>query len=119
VLRNPVTNIATLFGGTDIPEWSVVESGAINDQDYETMFKVYPVAHIDHIQSPILFILGDSDRRVPPSQGLNMFYALRERGIPTAVKMYPKSGHAIVSAELEADLVINSLLWYDQYTQKP
>jgi dipeptidyl aminopeptidase/acylaminoacyl peptidase len=46
-----------------------------------------------------------------------MYYALKEHGVPTAIKVYPKNGHAIAKAESEADGWINAALWYQKYLQ--
>ncbi|PRP85222.1 acylamino-acid-releasing enzyme [Planoprotostelium fungivorum] len=111
-LRNPVTHVASLYCTTDIPEWSLVEAGATHHSQVQKMYDISPFRHVD--QTPTLFILGDSDRRVPPSQGLSMYYALKERGVDTHVKMYPKAGHAIVAAEQDADQAVNAVLWYNR-----
>lgn len=127
VMRNPVTNIAGMLSATDIPDWYAlilhqlvklyyrcfVETGSERSsltadlEDVEKMHKCSPIAHINNIKTPTLFLIGtimgsrnylsykvdvtpinnnfagEVDKRVPPSQGLSMYYALRERSVPT------------------------------------
>jgi len=118
VLRNPVTHVPSLYCSTDIPEWSTVEAGATHPSQVNKMWEISPFKHVDDMKTPTLFILGDSDRRVPPSQGLSLHYAMKERGVETSVKMYPKAGHAIVGAEQDADQAVNTILWYRRYARQ-
>eukprot|EP00959_Pyramimonas_sp_CCMP1952_P346296 7252751-Pyramimonas_sp.AAC.2 len=59
VLRNPVCNIATMVGATDIPDWCYVEAfgkgcapynSVPTPADLERMFEVSPAYHIDKVQ---------------------------------------------------------------------
>jgi len=118
VLRNPVTNIATMIGSTDIPDWCVVESGAKTDQpeiDYETMYRVSPMSRAHLIKAPTLIMLGDSDRRVPPSQGLELYHKLKSLGVETEVKVYPGCSHAISKVDYEGDSLLNAILWFEKH----
>lgn len=35
------------------------------------------------VRAPVLLMLGEDDRRVPPKQGLEYYRALKARGVPT------------------------------------
>ncbi|CAN0575782.1 unnamed protein product, partial [Ectocarpus sp. 12 AP-2014] len=105
-LRNPVTNIASMVTVSDIPDWCYVEAlgcGKYNFDAFKTptagdlheMWKASPVAHIDGVAAPTLVALGAKDRRVPQSQGVEWFHALRSRGVETKLLVYPEDVHAI------------------------
>lgn len=47
------------------------------------MAAVSPIQYIDNITAPTLLTLGMKDRRVPASQGVEMYYALKARGVTT------------------------------------
>lgn len=49
-------------------------------EDYETMRKKSPVAHLDKVITPTMIMLGEDDRRVPPSQGMEFYKALLAKG---------------------------------------
>ncbi len=38
-----------------------------------------PIPHLDQIQVPVLIMIGDADRRVAPSHGIEFYHALRAR----------------------------------------
>ncbi|KAJ3158339.1 hypothetical protein HK101_001350, partial [Irineochytrium annulatum] len=86
VARNPVANIAHMISTTDIPDWCAFECGLAWDKtkvataaDYERMYAASPVSQIDKVKTPTLLMLGDLDRRVPMSQGLDYYRVLKAR----------------------------------------
>jgi acylaminoacyl-peptidase len=125
-LRNPVTNIATMVSATDIPDWCYVET--LNEYDWSqfrpptaeqlvAMWKASPVAHIPKIVAPTLVALGMADRRVPPSQGLEFYFALRSKNGSGATKLlqYAENDHAIDKPTAESDHWINIKQWFDKH----
>lgn len=60
----------------------------------------------------ILIMLGGKDRRVPPSQGFEFFYTLRERSANPSdalrVLVYDNDGHALDGAATEGDVLVTS-----------
>ena len=59
--------------------------------------------------------LGMSDKRVPPSQGIEYFHAMRSKGVPTKLLMYEDDDHAIDKVVSEADHWINIKRWFDEH----
>ena len=86
MLRNPVTDVASMVHLTDIPDWCYVETvgkDAYADlpslETLAAMRAASPVAHVDAVRAPVLVLLGAVDLRVPPTNGLRYAAALRER----------------------------------------
>ena len=52
-----------------------------------------PLHHVEGITAPLLLLQGEEDRVVPPSQAHVMHDALRERGRPVGLVMFPGEGH--------------------------
>eukprot|EP01133_Synstelium_polycarpum_P012852 gene12852-15094_t len=86
VMRNPLS---------DIPDWCFFEAGVeladgatvypvVPDlQQIEKMRNCSPMAHLDNMKAPTLLAIGDSDLRVPPSQGMLLYNSLLQRGVAT------------------------------------
>lgn len=111
VLRNPVINVGCMVATTDIPDWCFAEAG-INDydvrsprvmtpQDYETMYKKSPASVLQNVKAPVLLLLGDGDRRVPPTEGLWYFHHLTALKKQAKVLMFPDVGHALDTFDAE------------------
>jgi dipeptidyl aminopeptidase/acylaminoacyl peptidase len=58
--------------------------------DYETWS---PSNHVKDFRTPALVITGELDYRVPYTQSLAYFTALREMGVPARLVVFPKAGH--------------------------
>jgi len=124
-MRNPVCNIATMVSATDIPDWCYIEAlgpgqykwdafqGPTKDQ-LSTMWEASPISHIKNVVSPTLIAIGKSDKRVPPSQGIEYYHALRSKGIKTKLLLYDNDDHAIDRVQSEADHWINILKWFQE-----
>ena len=109
-LRNPVTNIATMVGVTDIPDWCAVEAGArdanappASPETLATLFRASPASKIDAIDAPVLVAVGLKDRRVPPSQGIEFYHALKKRGKDASLLVYEHDDHALDTQRTNAD----------------
>lgn len=122
--RNPVTNIASMVTATDIPDWCYVEAlglGHYDFADFRTpmkeelaiMWDRSPIAHIQNATAPTLIGLGMKDRRVPPSQGIEYYHALRAKKVPTKLLVYDDCDHAIDGVSSEADFWLNTKCWFD------
>ncbi len=57
--------------------------------------------------TPTLVIHGALDYRVPDTQGLQMFTALRRRGVPARLLYFPDEGHWIGKPD-------NQRLWWTE-----
>uniref|UniRef100_A0A7S0SJ49 Peptidase S9 prolyl oligopeptidase catalytic domain-containing protein n=1 Tax=Mantoniella antarctica TaxID=81844 RepID=A0A7S0SJ49_9CHLO len=108
VLRNPVTDIASMVALTDIPDWCFVET--VGREAYadlpslstlQTMREASPVHHLSKVKAPVLMLLGAVDLRVPPSNGLRYAAALREAGGQCAVRVFPEDSHGLTNPRTE------------------
>lgn len=125
-LRNPVTNVAAMVTVSDIPDWCYIEALGCGKYDFNKfrppkadelniMWKASPVAHVDGVVAPTLIMIGARDRRVPQSQGLEWFHALKSRKVPTKLLVYPEDVHAIDKPASEADAWLNIVLWFNMH----
>ncbi|KAJ1912955.1 hypothetical protein H4219_005402 [Mycoemilia scoparia] len=118
LLRNPVINVGENSVNSDIPDWGWSESGLdhefemprlMDPESYRKMWELSPQQYVDRVVDPVLLNLGDSDRRVPPTQGVFYYYLLKSRGKCTVeCKMYPGVGHPLESVEAQRDCFVYS-----------
>ena len=86
------------------PEWDHRGTYHDNPEGHE---RHNPVLHVDRWKTPMLVVQGELDFRVPLSQGLGAFTALRRRGIPGRLLYFPDENHWVLSPA-------NGLLWHDE-----
>ncbi|MBC9716583.1 serine hydrolase [Streptomyces sp. TRM66268-LWL] len=52
-----------------------------------------PYSRVEHVRTPTLVVHGAADERCPAGQAEQWFTALRERGVPARLVLYPGSSH--------------------------
>nr|AYV89035.1 acylamino-acid-releasing enzyme-like [Tetranychus truncatus] len=118
---NPVTDLASGFGTSDIPDWHLVEGiGDLNIYPLNTkptpellkeLLLKSPIFHIDKVQTPVLMGLGTKDKRVSMSQGLNYYYGLKARQIEAQCLVY-EDNHSLSKVAHDLDRSVNTMLWF-------
>lgn len=127
VAKNPVIDISTMFGTSDIPDWCAVEAGLLcnivtgpwpEDIDmFVKMRKCSPIIHVDKVKAPTLVCIGTKDLRVPCSQGTMWYNRLKINKVKTKMLVYDDN-HQLSSASAEIDHIINDCLWLLEHTSK-
>jgi dipeptidyl aminopeptidase/acylaminoacyl peptidase len=93
----------------DVWEWRLLGTPS---QSREQYLKWSPILQVDNVSVPVLLLNGSEDRTTPPTQGLEMFTALRQRGIRSEHVVYPREGHAINEPMHQVDRVQRILRWF-------
>lgn len=127
IARNPVCNVSSMVGITDIPDWCYVEafgkegltnySEAPSVRDLTALYQCSPIAHLSKVKVPTLFLLGAQDRRVPVSNGFQYVQALRARGQEVKVILFPEDIHAIDRPQSDFESFLNIGVWLKRFMQ--
>jgi dipeptidyl aminopeptidase/acylaminoacyl peptidase len=54
-----------------------------------------PLTHADKIAIPVLIIHSEEDWRCPVEQAQRLYVALKRRGVPTELLLFPGEGHEL------------------------
>ncbi|TFK99865.1 Alpha/Beta hydrolase protein [Pterulicium gracile] len=105
VMRNPVISIGEV-STSDIPDWYYEEcdirytpTSTVTPSTYKKMYDASPIAHFDKVEVPLLFLLGEVDQRVAPTQGMAFYHALKGRGKEVDVLMFKGESHGLEGVE--------------------
>ncbi|KAF5381480.1 hypothetical protein D9757_008136 [Collybiopsis confluens] len=142
VARNPVVSVGEM-ATSDIPDWSFTEFGLdypiaslplgytgptaagsktaipprlITPEKYKAVYDASPIAHVHNVKAAMLLLVGDSDKRVPPIQGVNYYHALRAlRGDDPDVEllMFGGEGHALDGLEASKVVWNRTAEWFN------
>jgi dipeptidyl aminopeptidase/acylaminoacyl peptidase len=112
-----VTNLMSFTGTADIPSfipdyfggefWE--EGGLDRWRAHSAMF------HVGSVKTPTLIQHGEADLRVPVSQGYELYNALRRRGVPTRMVVYPRQPHGLQEPKFILDAMQRNLDWFDRW----
>ncbi len=89
----PVYDLRSFYGATEelwFPEWDVGGTPWKNPAAYR---KHSPSFSAARFKTPTLVLTGERDYRVPYTQGLQLFTALRRQGVPARLIVFENDGH--------------------------
>jgi dipeptidyl aminopeptidase/acylaminoacyl peptidase len=110
-----VTNWVSKVGTTDIRPLNEDRFPTPLHEQPDAHWERSPVRFLGRIRTPTLIVHSEADQRVPPSQGLELYLGLRERGVPTALVLYPRQKHAFHERAHQLDLLRRLVAWYKRW----
>jgi dipeptidyl aminopeptidase/acylaminoacyl peptidase len=88
-------------------------------QDPQEFAARSPITHVEKVQTPLMFILGDEDWRTPPGAGgEQMFRALKFLKKPTVMVRFPDENHELSRAGKpwhRVERLQHIVGWFDKY----
>lgn len=113
----PVIDLLSFTGTTDIADFLPDYFGG-EAWDKEESYRTHsPIAYVDKVTTPTLVLQGDADERVPLSQGLEFYHALKRRGVPTKMVVYPRQPHGPHEPKFVLDIMQRHIDWVEQYVR--
>ena len=90
-----IVNWISDYGTADIPRTKESEfyGAPWNPQTRDLMRAVSPITYADKIATPMLFVDGESDMRVPIEENEQLYTALKKRHVPAKFIRYPGNYH--------------------------
>nr|BCX00424.1 MAG: peptidase S9 [Bacteroidota bacterium] len=110
-----LSNLISMVTTTDIPDYLVAHMGAEFWEDYRTYERHSAIYQIRNVRTPTQVIHGENDRRVPFTQGVEMYVALRRRGVPTEMVVLPRTPHGPTEPKLLAQVSEYILRWFERH----
>lgn len=107
-----ISNWVSFQGTTDIRACFDRYLGPV-EEDPDNHWKHSPIRYIKAARTPTLIAFGEQDRRVPPTQGHELYEGLKARGVETKLVLYPREGHFIMERQHQLDLMQRTLDWFD------
>ncbi|HET6289264.1 MAG TPA: prolyl oligopeptidase family serine peptidase, partial [Amycolatopsis sp.] len=88
-----VSDLTSMEGTSDAGYYLAVREIGDRSRDYA---EFSPFAKVDQVRTPTLVIQGAEDERCPVGQAEQWFGALRARGVPTRLVLYPGASHLFI-----------------------
>lgn len=114
-LRAGISDPLSAFPLTDEPSFFTGYMGATPWDDPDVYRRLAPLAAAAAVRTPLLIVHGEQDARVPLAQSQLFYSALRHRGVPTQLVVYPREGHGIAEHDHQVDHMQRMLEWYARW----
>ncbi len=96
--QRSISNWISFYGVSDIGYFFVKNQlghGPQTEEGLKRMWEMSPIRYVDRMVTPTLFIHSDEDYRCPIEQGLQLFTALKEKGIPSRFVWFKGENHEL------------------------
>jgi dipeptidyl aminopeptidase/acylaminoacyl peptidase len=103
------------YGTNEIDTWMIPYFGASVYDDPAVYAKSSPINYIKQVKTPTLMVAGDRDAEVPVTQSYEYWHALRDRGVPTQLVIYPGEGHLFYKPADQQDVFRRITGWFDKW----
>ncbi|HZM82958.1 MAG TPA: serine hydrolase [Candidatus Limnocylindrales bacterium] len=114
-----VSDLNSMAGTADVGHLlSEYEVGALPWADPSRYADMSPYQEIEKVSTPTLILHGAADVRCPVGQAQQWHTALRERGVPTRLVLYPGGSHLFIlegPPSQRADYNRRIVEWVEQY----
>ncbi|MFN0150012.1 MAG: S9 family peptidase [bacterium] len=117
VVNYGVANMWSAWACGDIPsEHELVHWGWFPVDRPLIAFDRSPVSHVRNGRTPTLIMHGASDKRVHPTQSLELYEGLKlQKGLPVEFVMFPREEHGYVEAPHRLEACRRAVDWMTKY----
>ncbi len=84
-------------------------------ENRENWDRITPFWSLDKVVTPTLIVGGEDDWNVPILNSEQLYIALKRRGVPTELVVYPGEGHVLSVPSYERHLYEQYFRWLDRY----
>lgn len=110
-----VCDFHSFHAQASIADWDMRIIGAAPTENPEAYREKSAITYVKRVTTPTLVIHGEDDPFVPVNQAYAFYRALRERGVPTELAVYPREGHGLSERNHNRDMQERMLRWFKAY----
>ena len=112
------TNWVSKIGTTDIGPFNEWNLGRVFDEP-DKPWERSPIRYLAGVTTPTLIVHGEADKRVPVTQGLELYLGLKSGGVETEFVTYPRQAHGFHERAFELDLLQRTVAWFERWVTSP
>ncbi|MBV9774009.1 MAG: S9 family peptidase [Gemmatimonadetes bacterium] len=112
-----VSDLVSFYGTSLYSDLVETEFNGVPWKNYAMLWQWSPLAHVEGVRTPTLFLHGESDHDVPITQAEEMYMALRKQGVDAEMARYPGEGHGIAGPQHRVDYLTRMIGWFDRYVK--
>jgi dipeptidyl aminopeptidase/acylaminoacyl peptidase len=114
----PVIDLTAQNLTDDVPDVLKSYMKAEPWQDAETYRKLSPISYVQNVTTPVLLQHGEADIRVPISQSIMFYNALKRKGNIAKLLTLPRQPHGPNEPKMNLKVMQTNIDWFDTYLMK-
>ena len=118
VMGAGISHWLSFHGKSCLSAWDRLyyQANAYESQGRYTRFS--PLSYSDNLQTPTLILHGEVDEDVPVEQSYLFHRALKDRGVPVELIVYPREPHGVAEKAHIRDMAERVTTWLRQYLKE-
>ncbi|KPK77136.1 MAG: hypothetical protein AMS25_16980 [Gemmatimonas sp. SM23_52] len=84
-------------------------------ENFQNYWEESAISGAGNITTPTLIVIGGADRRVPTTQGYELYRALVRLGVPAELLIFPGEDHGFVQPAHKLTKVRAEIRWLEHY----
>jgi len=105
-------------GTTDIPQFLPYYMNGWYWDNPQNWHAHSPIEHVKGVTTPTLIQHSSGDKRVPPSQGFELYTALKYQNVSTKLILYSDSGHSLSNPKIIVEGIKHNLDWFNLWLKE-
>jgi dipeptidyl aminopeptidase/acylaminoacyl peptidase len=111
----PVVNLVSQDGTSDISEFLPSYYRKYHWEDFDVYTLHSPIRYVGNVKTPVMLQHGEADARVPFSQSMEFYLALKRRNIPVRLLGLPRQPHGPVEPKMVLKVMQTNVEWFNNY----
>jgi dipeptidyl aminopeptidase/acylaminoacyl peptidase len=111
----PVVNLVSQDGTSDIAEFLPSYYRKYHWEDFDVYTLHSPIRYVGNVKTPVMLQHGEADARVPFSQSMEFYLALKRRNIPVRLLGLPRQPHGPVEPKMVLKVMQTNVEWFNNY----
>jgi dipeptidyl aminopeptidase/acylaminoacyl peptidase len=112
-----LSNLWSFTGTADVMGFLPDYFGGEPWQQFDNFQKHSPITYVKNVTTPTLVLHGESDIRVPTSQGYEFYHSLKREGVIAKMVVYPRQPHGVREPKFVLDIMQRHVDWVDKYVR--
>lgn len=93
--QRSISNWLSFYGASDIGPFFIENQLRADLTQADRLWELSPLAYAHQIETPLLVLHGEEDRRCPLEQGQQIYMAVKKAGVDTKLITFPESSHGL------------------------
>ncbi len=115
VMGAGLSNMISDHGTDDIPSANLYYYPGQPYHHLDEYWESSAIRHVTNCVTPTLIVHGESDDRVPVTQGAEMYRALKVLDVPVEFVRYPREPHGFKERNHQIDLLTRIGAWFEKW----
>lgn len=111
----PVVNLVSQDGTSDISEFLPSYYRKYHWEDFDVYTLHSPIRYVGNVKTPVMLQHGEADARVPFSQSMEFYLALKRRNIPVRLLGLPRQPHGPSEPKMVLKVMQTNVEWFEKY----